>query len=121
MKLNYEVPTLIYINARSQNNKTIIEYLLFIFQVLRCDRRVFRTSPLLEVILYIIKACLAASRTHLAKHIQDNPILERTTPNNQVSNDAEREELKNALVATQVHYIIINLVGFIFINCARIS
>ena len=60
------------------------------------------TAPLLEIILYITKACLAASRTHLAKHIQDNPILERATPNNQVTNDAEREELKNALVATQV-------------------
>ena len=70
-------------------------------QVLRCDRRVFRTSPLLEIILYIIKACLAASRTHLAKHIQDNPILDRAAPNNQISNDMEREELKNALVATQ--------------------
>ena len=52
--------------------------------------------------MYIIKACLAASRTHLAKHIQDNPILERAVPNNQVSNDMERDELKNALVATQV-------------------
>ena len=48
---------------------------------------------------------MAASRTHLAKHIQDNPILERATPNNQVSNDTEREELKNALVATQVDKI----------------
>jgi hypothetical protein len=57
----------------------------------------------LEIILYIIKACLAASRTHLAKHIQDNPILERAAPNNQVTNDMEREELKNALVATQVY------------------
>ena len=46
---------------------------------------------------------MAASRTHLAKHIQDNPILERAAPNNQVSNDMEREELKNALVATQVN------------------
>ena len=70
-------------------------------QVLRCDQRVFRTAPMLEIILYIMKACLAASRTHLAKHIQDNPIIERAAPNNQVSNDMEREELKNALIATQ--------------------
>ena len=49
-----------------------------------------------------MKACLAASRTHLAKHILDNPIVERVGLNNQVSNDMEREELKNALVATQV-------------------
>ena len=70
--------------------------------MLRCDKRVFRTAPLLEIILYIMKACLAASRTHLAKHILDNPIVERVGLNNQVSNDMEREELKNALVATQV-------------------
>ena len=67
----------------------------------------FRASPLLEIILYIIKACLAASRTHLAKHILDNPILDRTTTSNQVSNDTEREELKNALVATQVYTLIV--------------
>ena len=72
-------------------------------QVLRCDKRVFSCAPILEVLLYIVKGCLAASRTHLTKHIQDNPIVERTNvgQNVQVSNDMEREELKNALIATQ--------------------
>eukprot|EP00095_Tigriopus_kingsejongensis_P000134 maker-scaffold946_size77891-snap-gene-0.17 protein:Tk00134 transcript:maker-scaffold946_size77891-snap-gene-0.17-mRNA-1 annotation:"low quality protein: integrator complex subunit 2-like" len=55
-------------------------------QVLRCDRRAFRCGSILEIVIYMLKACLAASRTHLAQHIQDNPILERT-PNAQISND----------------------------------
>ena len=50
--------------------------------VLRCDRRIFHVAPLLEIILYILKACLAASRVQLQQHIQENPILER----NQVCN-----------------------------------
>jgi hypothetical protein len=45
--------------------------------VLRCDRRTFRVAPLLEVVLYILKACLAASRVQLQQHIQENPIMER--------------------------------------------
>lgn len=69
-------------------------------QVLRCDKRIFRCAPLLEVILYMLKATLAASRTHLAQHIQNNPIIERAA-NAQISNDMEREELKIALVASQ--------------------
>eukprot|EP00094_Tigriopus_californicus_P007823 TCALIF_07534-PA protein Name:"Similar to Ints2 Integrator complex subunit 2 (Mus musculus)" AED:0.04 eAED:0.04 QI:98/0.83/0.85/1/1/1/7/109/1177 len=74
-------------------------------QVLRCDRRVFRCGPILEIMIYILKACLAASKTHLTQHILDNPIMERT-PNAQISNDMEREELKNALVSTQESAVI---------------
>ena len=53
-------------------------------QVLRCDKRVFRCAPMLEILLYILKACLAASRTHLSQHILDNPIVDRAAPNAQV-------------------------------------
>merc|ERR1719295_1585565 len=73
--------------------------------VLRCDKRVFQCAPILEVVLYMVRGCLAASRTQLTRHIQDNPIV--TTPINSaaaghtVTNDMEREELKNALIATQ--------------------
>lgn len=74
-------------------------------QVLRCDRRVFRCGPILEIVIYMLKACLAASKTHLTQHILDNPIMERT-PNAQISNDMEREELKNALVSTQESAVI---------------
>merc|ERR1712242_159454 len=74
--------------------------------VLRCDKRVFQCAPILEVVLYMVRGCLAASRTQLTRHIQDNPIV--TTPissvvaaGHTVTNDMEREELKNALIATQ--------------------
>ena len=73
--------------------------------VLRCDKRVFKCAAILEVVLYMVRGCLAASRTQLTRHIQDNPIV--TTPINSaaaghtVTNDMEREELKNALIATQ--------------------
>ena len=71
-------------------------------QILRCDRRVLRNGSVLEILLYILKACLAASKTHLSQHVLENPIMERGVNSGQnVSNDSEREELKNALVATQ--------------------
>ena len=41
-------------------------------QVLRCDTRVFRCAPVLEIVLYMVRGCLAASRTHLTRHIQVN-------------------------------------------------
>ena len=69
-------------------------------QILRCDRRVFQCAPILKIILYILKACLAASRTMLTQHLQENPIIERSQ-SSQVTNDLEREELKNALIAAQ--------------------
>lgn len=86
-------------------------------QVLRCDRRVFRAGPVMEIVLYVLKAFLAASRTHLTQHLQDNPIIDRAGAGNvvavngnnngggslssQVTSDVEREELKNALIGTQ--------------------
>ena len=38
--------------------------------VLRCDDRVFRCGPLLAVVLYMLKACLVASRSRLAQYLQ---------------------------------------------------
>ncbi len=69
-------------------------------QVLRCDRRVFSCAPILEIVLYILKACLAASKTMLVQHTQENPIIERSQ-SSQVTSDMEREELKTALIASQ--------------------
>lgn len=67
-------------------------------QVLRCDLRVFRCGPILKIILRILEASLAASRSQLSRHLQDKPLLEKT---GQLTSDAEREELKNALIAAQ--------------------
>ena len=69
-------------------------------QVLRCDPRVFSCAPILDIVLYMLRACLASSKTMLVQHTQENPIIERSQ-NSQVSNEMEREELKNALIASQ--------------------
>lgn len=68
--------------------------------VLRCPDQVFRTGPILTIVLYMLKACLAASRTRLAQYLIDQPPAS-TTPGGQQLGDAEREELKNSLVLTQ--------------------
>lgn len=39
-------------------------------QVLRCDSRVFRCAPILDILLHILAASLAASRYFLWKHLQ---------------------------------------------------
>nr|CAD7400477.1 unnamed protein product [Timema poppensis] len=67
-------------------------------QVLRCDIRVFRCTPMLEIVLRVLEASLAASRNQLSKHMLEYPMLSRS---GQVSNETEREELRAALVATQ--------------------
>jgi integrator complex subunit 2 len=92
-------------NYRGRKNITEEDLILDPLQVLRCDRRIFRAGPILEIVLYVLKACLAASRTHLSQHLQENPIIERNAQHvnniHQVTNDGEREELKNALIGTQ--------------------
>jgi len=65
--------------------------------VLRCDDRVFRTAPLLSILLYMLKACLAASRSRLCQYLQDQPPPGANTS----LAETEREELKNSLVLTQ--------------------
>ena len=74
--------------------------------VLRCDPRVFRCPPAMQIVLYVLKAWLGASRTHLSRHLLDRPIvgtLPSQGPGNLagVTSDSEREELKTALIATQ--------------------
>ncbi|XP_043267070.1 integrator complex subunit 2 [Venturia canescens] len=67
-------------------------------QVLRCDTRVFRCAPVLSVILRILQATLAASRSQLSRHMQDRPLTEKV---GQLTSEAEREDLRTALVAGQ--------------------
>ena len=66
-------------------------------QVLRCDRRVFRSGPILEIVLYVLKACLAASRTYLTQHLQENPILERNS-NQQHMNGSAAHQVSRAVL-----------------------
>lgn len=48
--------------------------------------------------LRVLEASLAASRSQLSRHLQDRPLVERT---GQLTSEAEREELRVALVAAQ--------------------
>ena len=64
--------------------------------VLRCDSRVFRAGPILQLMLYMLKACLAASRTRLAQYCSDQQLMANSSVQ-----EAEREELRNSLVLTQ--------------------
>lgn len=66
--------------------------------VLRCDERVFRCPDALSVVLRILQASLAASKSQLQKHIQDKPMLDKSI---QAQGENEREELKVALIYAQ--------------------
>lgn len=67
-------------------------------QILRCDERIFRCPDALTIILKILQASLAASKIQLSRHIMDKPLFNKT---GQIQNEAQREELKMALVASQ--------------------
>ena len=58
---------------------------------------------LFSIFVYISISCLfifspAAPRSMLTRHLQENPIIERSQ-SSQVTNDIEREELRNALIS----------------------
>ena len=60
----------------------------------------------MQIVLYLLKAWLGASRTHLSRHLLDKPLIGPVAaqgPGNLagVTSDSEREELKTALIATQ--------------------
>ncbi|CAG5021643.1 unnamed protein product [Parnassius apollo] len=93
------INALLDINGNGRNVTITQENILVDpLQVLRCDIRVFRCGPILKIILRILEASLAASRSQLSRHLLDKPLLEKS---GQLTSDSEREELKNALVAAQ--------------------
>jgi integrator complex subunit 2 len=60
----------------------------------------------MQIVLYMLKAWLGASRTHLSRHLLDKPLMgpiPNQTPGNLagITSDIDREELKTALIATQ--------------------
>ncbi|XP_004929281.1 integrator complex subunit 2 [Bombyx mori] len=94
------INALLDINGMGIKNVTITQENVLVdpLQVLRCDMRVYRCGPILKIILRILEASLAASRSQLSRHLLDKPLLEKS---GQLTSDSEREELKNALVAAQ--------------------
>jgi integrator complex subunit 2 len=69
----------------------------FGIQVLRCDERVFRCAPALSVVLRVLQAGLAASRSHLARQLQDQQVAGAAAPQEL----KERDDLRMALTAAQ--------------------
>lgn len=67
-------------------------------QILRCDERVFRCPDALAIVLRILQASLAASKSQLARHILDKPLQDKV---GHIQSENEREELRTALVASQ--------------------
>ncbi|KRT81668.1 hypothetical protein AMK59_6056 [Oryctes borbonicus] len=70
-------------------------------QIMRCDERVYRCAPIFAIVLRVLRASLASSRSQLNQHLQSNP---RVDPSGQAVNDTEREEMCRALIAAQIFY-----------------
>uniref|UniRef100_A0A1A7YXK9 Integrator complex subunit 2 n=1 Tax=Iconisemion striatum TaxID=60296 RepID=A0A1A7YXK9_9TELE len=77
--------------------------------VLRCDQRVCRCPPLMDIILHMLNGYLLASKAYLQSHLKETADFERQ---NQIVSivagagqldtpEVTREELKNALLAAQ--------------------
>lgn len=88
-------PQKIYKTAR---RLTLDDIILDPLHVLRCDKRIFRCPPFMEIILHMLQAFLAASRTHLLHHTLENPMLEKA---GLLESEKDREDLRMALVAAQ--------------------
>lgn len=63
-----------------------------------CPREVFCSPYMLVILLRILKGSLAASKTYLNVHMQQKQVLDK---NGLVQTDADREELKTTLIASQ--------------------
>lgn len=68
-------------------------------QIMRCDERVFRCAPIYAIVLRVLRASLASSRSQLTQHLQANPRLDQ---NGQVLNETDREDMCRATIAAQV-------------------
>ncbi|CAL1297098.1 unnamed protein product [Larinioides sclopetarius] len=82
----------------SARKLTLDDIILDPLHVLRCDKRIFRCPPFLEIILHMLQAFLAASRTHLYHHTLEHPMLEKT---GMLESEKDRDDLRTALVAAQ--------------------
>ncbi|XP_069040691.1 integrator complex subunit 2 isoform X2 [Lepisosteus oculatus] len=77
--------------------------------VLRCDQRVYRCPPLMDITLHMLNGYLLASKAYLNAHLKETADIDRQTQT--VSSlglvgqpdtpEVTREELKNALLAAQ--------------------
>ncbi|XP_017138123.1 integrator complex subunit 2 [Drosophila miranda] len=107
LRLNAVLPTTLWVmslraitnSADSINRRTFAnESLLEPMEVLSCPRHVFCSPYLLMIMLRILKGSLAASKTYLNVYMQQKQVLDK---NGLVQTDADREELKTTLIASQ--------------------
>uniref|UniRef100_A0A8D2L2N6 Integrator complex subunit 2 n=1 Tax=Varanus komodoensis TaxID=61221 RepID=A0A8D2L2N6_VARKO len=73
--------------------------------VLRCDPRVHRCPPLMDITLHMLNGYLLASKAYLSAHLKETADQDIRPSQNSVMGleavDVTREELKNALLAAQ--------------------
>lgn len=77
--------------------------------VLRCDQRVFRCPPFMDIVLHMLNGYLLASKAHLQCHLKETADFDRQNqtvsslgvPGQPDTPEVTREELKNALLAAQ--------------------
>ncbi|OXB79050.1 UNVERIFIED_CONTAM: hypothetical protein H355_005926 [Colinus virginianus] len=73
--------------------------------VLRCDQRVHRSPPLMDITLHMLNGYLLASKAYLNAHLKETAEQDiRPSQNNAMgpeTPEVTREELKNALLAAQ--------------------
>ncbi|XP_002067406.4 integrator complex subunit 2 [Drosophila willistoni] len=107
LRLNSVLPTTLWIMSLRAITKTTDsisrrtfanESLLEPMEVLSCPTHVFCSPYLLMILLRILKGSLAASKTCLNVHMQQKQVLDK---NGLVQTDADREELKTTLIASQ--------------------
>lgn len=77
--------------------------------VLRCDHRVFRCPPFMDIVLHMLNGYLLASKAYLHCHLKETADFDRQNqtvsslgvPGQPDTPEVTREELKNALLAAQ--------------------
>lgn len=77
--------------------------------VLRCDHRVYRCPPLMDITLHMLNGYLLASKAYLSAHLKENAEQETKPHQNNTMGivgqpevpEVTREELKNALLSAQ--------------------
>uniref|UniRef100_A0A3P8RA74 Integrator complex subunit 2 n=1 Tax=Astatotilapia calliptera TaxID=8154 RepID=A0A3P8RA74_ASTCA len=77
--------------------------------VLRCDQRVYRCPPLMDIVLHMLNGYLLASKAYLQCHLKETADFDRQSqtvsslgvPGQADTPEVTREELKNALLSAQ--------------------
>uniref|UniRef100_A0A3B4H7F3 Integrator complex subunit 2 n=1 Tax=Pundamilia nyererei TaxID=303518 RepID=A0A3B4H7F3_9CICH len=77
--------------------------------VLRCDQRVYRCPPLMDIVLHMLNGYLLAAKAYLQCHLKETADFDRQSqtvsslgvPGQPDTPEVTREELKNALLSAQ--------------------